>query len=183
MPQSYYEPDDGYGSSTPMFRTVSSIRGTPAPRQIDWTAADPFDDLNVDSHPAFIETDGWGAVPDRSLLAINAPRPPLSTGHSTVMPREDVLLEQSDSKPRRADSRESSPFPSNPKTPYEVLGISPNATQEEVKKAYKKRALRYHPDTCRGGTGEVDQATKRFQLIAEAFAILGDGKPTVFLSL
>lgn len=67
-------------------------------------------------------------------------------------------------------------FPRNPKTPYEILGVSELATQEEIKKAYKNGALHNHPDLCRGSEKEKDAATRRFQLIAEAFAILGDRK-------
>lgn len=46
-------------------------------------------------------------------------------------------------------------------TPRQVLGISPNASIDEVKKAYKKLALRHHPD--KGGSSE------KFKQISEAY--------------
>jgi molecular chaperone DnaJ len=55
---------------------------------------------------------------------------------------------------------------------YEVLGISRDATQEEVKKAYRKRALQFHPDRNPGDP----EAEKKFKEISEAYEVLGDEK-------
>lgn len=52
---------------------------------------------------------------------------------------------------------------------YELLGVSKNATQEEIKKAFRKAALKYHPD--KGGSKE-DEA--RFKEINQAYSVLSD---------
>jgi curved DNA-binding protein len=53
--------------------------------------------------------------------------------------------------------------------PYEVLGVPRNATQEEIRTAYRKLARAHHPDVSR----EPD-AEERFKQIAEANDVLGD---------
>jgi len=55
---------------------------------------------------------------------------------------------------------------------YDVLGISRGATQEEIKKAYRKCALQHHPDRNPGDP----EAEKRFKEISEAYEVLGDAK-------
>jgi DnaJ-class molecular chaperone len=53
---------------------------------------------------------------------------------------------------------------------YRILGVSPEATSEELKRAYRKRAFELHPDR-NGGTREAEQA---FKELTEAYAVLGD---------
>ncbi|HMQ48297.1 MAG TPA: molecular chaperone DnaJ [Saprospiraceae bacterium] len=53
---------------------------------------------------------------------------------------------------------------------YEVLGVSRNADKDELKKAYRKLALQYHPDKNPGDK----QAEEKFKEAAEAYEVLGD---------
>jgi molecular chaperone DnaJ len=53
---------------------------------------------------------------------------------------------------------------------YEILGISRDASQEEIKKAYRKMALKYHPDKNPGDK----EAEKKFKEAAEAYEVLGN---------
>ena len=56
------------------------------------------------------------------------------------------------------------------KDPYEVLGVSKNASQEEIRKAYKRLARKYHPDLNK----DNPEAEERFKEISQAFEILGN---------
>jgi molecular chaperone DnaJ len=57
---------------------------------------------------------------------------------------------------------------------YGVLGVKKNATLEEIKKAYRELALRYHPD--RVPAEQKKEAEEKFKEISEAYAILSDAQ-------
>ncbi|KAF9933959.1 hypothetical protein FBU30_003903 [Linnemannia zychae] len=57
---------------------------------------------------------------------------------------------------------------------YEALGVPKSATQDEIKKAYRRLALRYHPDKV--NVSEVPDHETRFRDIAAAYEVLGDPK-------
>jgi hypothetical protein len=53
---------------------------------------------------------------------------------------------------------------------YRTLGVLPEASDEEIKKAYRKLAMRYHPDRTNGDKAEEEW----FKQINEAYAVLAD---------
>ena len=54
---------------------------------------------------------------------------------------------------------------------YEILGVSRDATEQEIKKAYRKLAKQYHPDTYKGDKKEAEE---KFKEISEAYEVLID---------
>lgn len=55
---------------------------------------------------------------------------------------------------------------------YEILGVAKNASEKEISDAYRKLALKFHPDRNPGD----DEAVKKFKEAAEAFEVLSDGE-------
>ncbi len=55
---------------------------------------------------------------------------------------------------------------------YEVLGVAKNASEDEIKKAYRKLAMKFHPDRNQGD--EAKKAEEKFKEVKEAYEILSD---------
>jgi len=57
---------------------------------------------------------------------------------------------------------------------YKILEINPSATQAQIREAYKRQALKHHPDRVPANSPERSTRTKRFQQINDAYYTLSD---------
>ena len=62
---------------------------------------------------------------------------------------------------------------------YEVLGVSKDAAERDIKKAYKRLAMKFHPDRTQGDKSKEEQ----FKEVKEAYEILSDAVKTLVMLL
>eukprot|EP01079_Euglenida_sp_SAG-EU17-18_P008673 gene8673-1553_t len=58
---------------------------------------------------------------------------------------------------------------------YDLLGVSPDASEKDIQRAFRKLALKWHPDRVQD-PGKKKEAEQKFQTMSEAFDILNDDK-------
>ena len=85
------------------------------------------------------------------------------------------------SDPNYSDSsRSSSSSTSYSKDPYRVLGIDSSATDDEVKKAYRRMAMKYHPDRVAGMSEELQRnAAEQMKEINQAYEVIKERRPSM----
>ena len=59
---------------------------------------------------------------------------------------------------------------------YSVLGVNANCSDEEIKRAYRKLAMQWHPDKWTRTPSLLGEAKRKFQQIQEAYSVLSDQK-------
>ncbi|MDE5776993.1 MAG: DnaJ domain-containing protein [Lachnospiraceae bacterium] len=65
------------------------------------------------------------------------------------------------------------------KNPYDILGVSTNASEDEIKKAYRNLSRKYHPDANVNNPNK-EQAEERFKEIQQAYQAIMDGKANAY---
>lgn len=81
-------------------------------------------------------------------------------------PEADALMKQAVDESGKARKRDY----------YEILGLNRNATPDEIKKAYRKLALKWHPDRNNESEETKKIAQKKFIDIGDAYSVLSDPK-------
>lgn len=91
-------------------------------------------------------------------------------GHQSQQQRQQQQFKKDQTQFQKTKKREEYKWDFNPEDPYSVLGISRNASKDEVSMAFRREMLKHHPDTMTGAT-ERDKriATERSKLISDAY--------------
>ena len=61
------------------------------------------------------------------------------------------------------------------RSPYDILGVAPSASEDEIKKAYRKLSRKYHPDANINNPNK-EQAEERFKEVQQAYDAIVNGK-------
>ena len=94
-----------------------------------------------------------------------------------------IVVDPSSKRPPPPTPRPPTPPPQPPtrrwskdeKSPYEILGVSLDATQSQVRKAYRALAKEYHPDKVKQKSSDATSiATEIFEEVVAAYGVLGD---------
>ncbi|XP_019186211.1 PREDICTED: chaperone protein dnaJ 6-like [Ipomoea nil] len=83
---------------------------------------------------------------------------------------DEDLEEECEEASQNRDSAHASSSDANEKSLYEILGVERTASQQEIKRAYYKLALRLHPDKNPGD----EEANEKFQQLQKVMSVLGD---------
>ncbi|EPS67312.1 hypothetical protein M569_07463, partial [Genlisea aurea] len=57
---------------------------------------------------------------------------------------------------------------------YDVLGVNSNSSDDEIRRAYRKLAMQWHPDKWSKNPSRLVDAKQKFQQIQEAYSVLSD---------
>ena len=124
---------------------------------------------------------GWGWLDDLVIFWLmwrnfySSKKRPSSFGYSGQQNRQSYnrTYNQSDRESYNQEQKQETSSHTGIKDPYNVLDVSRNASQEEIKKAYRKLANQYHPDKVAHLGDEFKKlAEERFKEIQEAYQTL-----------
>ena len=149
----------GWAGFRSVLEDLDPTQSPPSSQEDDASASDSDDDG---------EAAAWWRR-EHGAAAVEAPAPAPRNRPAAADRQDDARWEGSFDGGDRQPPRRRPPPSSKRKTLYDVLGVAVNAPRAEVKRAYRKLALRLHPDKCASPT-----ANERFKAVQEAYATLGD---------